>query len=396
MTRIVFVSDFYFPFIGGAEEVCRMEAEGFYRRGYEVFVVTSLMPNLERYEDVHGVKVFRLNLQNIQLRHEASSGSSWLTTGLINSILSYNLFSAQAIKQVIEKLKPDIIHVHNIGVKIPLLTLHILRELKVPIVMTLHDYRLICPRATLFCYTKIPCKIPRTACKILVKSQKILLKGSIMQFISPSKFLADRFREKFRDVEIAVIPNPIQRIETIPKKSFEQFQILYAGRLVWYKGIRVLLKAFRDLKNENVRLLVAGSGSELEVVKSYSRADRRIIPLGFVSEAGKQRLLKNANLTVVPSLWPEPSPMIILEGFGSGTPTLASRIGGIQELVEDKFNGRLFEPGNSKELSEILFELIEDEMEFKRLQNGAIKSAYKYHIDRHLRILENIYFKLSL
>jgi glycosyltransferase involved in cell wall biosynthesis len=396
MTRIVFVSDFYFPFIGGAEEVCRMEAEGFYRRGYEVFVVTSLMPNLERYEDVHGVKVFRLNLQNIQLRHEASSGSSWLTTGLINSILSYNLFSAQAVKQVIEKLKPDIIHVHNIGVKIPLLTLHILRELKVPIVMTLHDYRLICPRATLLCYTKIPCKIPRTACKILVKSQKILLKGSIIQFISPSKFLADRFREKFRDVEIAVIPNPIQRIETIPKKSFEQFQILYAGRLVWYKGIRVLLKAFRDLKNENVRLLVTGSGSELEVVKSYSRADRRIIPLGFMSEAGKQRLLKNANLTVVPSLWPEPSPMIILEGFGSGTPTLASRIGGIQEIVEDKFNGRLFEPGNSKELSEILFELIEDEMEFKRLQNGAFKSAYKYHIDRHLRILENIYFKLSL
>jgi glycosyltransferase involved in cell wall biosynthesis len=395
VTRIVFLSDLYFPFIGGAEEVCRMEAEGLYKRDYEVFAVTSLTPSSREREEVHGVKVLRVSLQDIRLKHEASSGLTWLAVGLMNNLLGNNLFSAQIVKRVIEKLKPDMVHVHNIGGEIPLLTLRALRQLKVPTVMTLHDYRLICPRATLYCHAKIPCRVPRASCNAFAKLWRMLLKNCVTQFISPSKFLADRLREKFGEVEVAVVPNPLQRIEAKPKKLSGPFQILYIGRLVWYKGVRVLLKAFRGLENRNVRLIIAGSGPELETVKRYSRADSRIIPLGFVSEEEKERLLMNANLVVIPSLWLEPFPMIVLESFGSGTPVVASRIGGIQELVEDGVNGRLFEPGESEELSEILVRLTEDKTEFKKLQNGAIESANKYHIDSHLNMLENIYSNVT-
>jgi glycosyltransferase involved in cell wall biosynthesis len=396
VTRVIFLSDFYFPFIGGAEEVCRMEAEEFRRRGYEVFVVTSSISSSKEHEEVRGVKVLRLSLQDVRLKHEASSGFTWLAIGLMNSLLSHNPFSAQAVKRAIEKLKPDVVHVHNIGDKIPLLTLHALHQLKVPIVMTLHDYRLICPRATLFCYAKIPCRVPRASCNAFVKLWRMLLKNCVTQFISPSKFLADRLREKFGEVEVAVVPNPVQRIGTVPRKASRQFQILYIGRLVWYKGIHVLLKAFRGLKDENVRLLIAGSGPELEAVKRYSKADHRIIPLGFISEVEKQRLLMDVNLVVVPSLWPEPFPMIVLESFGSGTPVIASKIGGIQEVIEDGVNGRLFEPGDSEELSKILAELAENEKGFRRLQRGVAESAYKYQIDRHVELLENIYSEVAL
>jgi glycosyltransferase involved in cell wall biosynthesis len=224
-----------------------------------------------------------------------------------------------------------------------------------------------------------------------------MLGDSTIQFVAPSKFLADRFKEKFGNAEITVIPNPIQKIDVKPKKSSDQFQILYIGRLVWYKGIRTLLEAFRILKNENVRLLVAGSGPELETVKRYSRVNHRIIPLGFISEGEKQRLLKNVNFITVPSLWPEPLPMLILESFGSGTPVIASKIGGIPEVIKDGVNGRLFEPGDSEELSKILAELAENyEEEFRKLQRGAAESAYKYQIDRHIELLENVYSEVTL
>lgn len=397
--RIAFISNFYYPFIGGAEEVCRMEAEALANKGYDVSVITtstSSTSNLSGSEKIKGVKVFRLDLPNIRLKRHPSTGFSWLIFGSMNYLLgAYNPFAGQAIKRIIEKIKPDIIHVHNFMGKFSLSIFHALHELRIPIIVTLHDYSLICPRATLFCHAKIPCAIPKIICDVIVKMQEILLRGKIVFFISPSKFLADRFKEKFRDVEVAVIPNPIQEIEINTEKSFDQFQILWIGRLVWYKGVRILLKAFRNLKNETFRLIIAGSGPDFEIVKSFSSVDSRIVPLGFVSEEEKKKLLKRANFTVIPSLWCEPFPMVALESFASGTPVIASKIGGLQEIIKNGYNGKLFEPGNSEELRDIIAELAENERQFRKLQNGAIKSARNYCINRHIEMLENIYAKLT-
>jgi glycosyltransferase involved in cell wall biosynthesis len=394
LTRIVFLSNFYFPFIGGAEEVCRMEAEELCKRGYEVFVVTSSMPGSREREDMRGVKVLRVRLRDISLKRETSSSLAWLAIGLVNSMLSNNLLNAQAVKRVIESLRPDVVHVHNVGGKIPLLTLRTLRRLRVPVVMTLHDYRLICPRATLFCHAKIPCRVPKFGCDILVKLQRTLLKNCVTKFISPSRFLADRLKEKLGEADVVVVPNPLQRIEAKPKEFLEPFQVLYVGRLVWYKGIHVLLEAFKKLKRENARLIIAGSGPELETVKRLSKTDDRIISLGFISEEEKRKLLIDASLVAVPSLWPEPFPMTILESFGSGTPVVASKVGGIPEIVRDGVNGMLFEPGDSEKLSTILTELSENEENLRRLSEGAAESARQYYIEKHIELLETIYLEL--
>jgi glycosyltransferase involved in cell wall biosynthesis len=394
LTRIVFLSDFYFPFIGGAEEVCRMEAEELCKRGYEVFIVTSSMLGSREREDMHGVKVLRVSLQDVSLKRETSSSLAWLAIGLVNSMLSNNLLNAQAVKRVIESLRPDVVHVHNVGGKIPLLTLRALRRLEIPVVMTLHDYRLICPRATLFCHAKIPCRVPKSGCDVFVKLQRTLLKNCVTKFILPSRFLADRLKEKLGEVDVVVVPNPLRRIEAKPKGVPESFRVLYVGRLVWYKGIHVLLKAFKKLKRKNAELIIAGSGPELETVKRLSRTDGRIIPLGFISEEEKRKLLIDASLVVVPSLWPEPFPMIIVESFGSGTPVVASKVGGVPEIVIDGVNGKLFEPGDSEKLSKILTELSEDEESLRRLGEGAAKTACQYYIKKHIELLENIYLEL--
>jgi len=371
-----------------------MEAEELCKRGYEVFIVTSSMLGSREREDMHGVKVLRVSLQDVSLKRETSSSLAWLAIGLVNSMLSNNLLNAQAVKRVIESLRPDVVHVHNVGGKIPLLTLRALRRLEIPVVMTLHDYRLICPRATLFCHAKIPCRVPKSGCDVFVKLQRTLLKNCVTKFISPSRFLADRLKEKLGEVDVVVVPNPLRRIEAKPKGVPESFRVLYVGRLVWYKGIHVLLKAFKKLKRKNAELIIAGSGPELETVKRLSRTDGRIIPLGFISEEEKRKLLIDASLVVVPSLWPEPFPMIIVESFGSGTPVVASKVGGVPEIVIDGVNGKLFEPGDSEKLSKILTELSEDEESLRRLGEGAAKTACQYYIKKHIELLENIYLEL--
>lgn len=399
--RIAYLSNFYYPFVGGAEEVCRMEAEGLAKRGYDVSVVTTILPEHNvRFEEINKVKVYRVKFRRIRIGTKTSWKSSlqdfsWLIAGSLNHMLNlYNPFAASVIEQIMKKLNPDIIHIHNFGA-FSLSAFHVLKKLKVPVIVTLHDYTLICPRATFLCYVNLPCKVPRVACKIGLELNNALIKDKVKLFIAPSRFLADRFEEKLGEVKIEVIPNPVEEIEAEAKKDLNTARILYVGRLEWYKGVYTLLEAFRGLKNKNVELLITGRGPEFETIKRFSHIDSRIIPLGYVPEEEKRRLLKNASLTVVPSLWPEPFSMITLESFASATPVVASKIGGLPEIVEDGYNGRLFRPGDPEELRNILMVLIEDREELKKLQDGAIKSARRYHVDKHAEKLKGIYEELA-
>ncbi|MCX7998420.1 MAG: glycosyltransferase family 4 protein, partial [Leptospiraceae bacterium] len=197
--------------------------------------------------------------------------------------------------------------------------------------------------------------------------------------------------EVFGSIDVAVIPNPIEKVENEVEKSFDPIKILYIGRLEWYKGIHVLVEAFKNLKKDNLRLFIAGKGPEFEKIKKSSCLDKRIIFLGFVSEKKKQELLKETNLTVIPSLWCEPFPIIALESLASGTPIVASNIGGLPEIVKDGYNGKLFEPGNSKELRDVLEKLVSNEEELKRFQNEALESARYFQIKNHVDKLEKFY-----
>ena len=105
-------------------------------------------------------------------------------------------------------------------------------------------------------------------------------------------------------------------------------------------------------------------------------------------------LYQKASVTVVPSVFYEPLGFVIMESFRSGTPVVASNIGGIPELVEDSYNGRLFEAGNVVELKNILQTLLQNPAELKRLSEGAFATAKEYDINNHILKLEELYGQL--
>lgn len=102
-------------------------------------------------------------------------------------------------------------------------------------------------------------------------------------------------------------------------------------------------------------------------------------------------LYRKANVSVVPSIWYDNSPMVIYESLTNGTPVIGSSMGGIPELIEEGYNGFLFETGNVEELKGILENLIEHPSELKRLEEGAFESVKKYDMDEHVRKLEELY-----
>jgi len=403
--KIVFISDYYYPLIGGAEEVCRMEAEGLVRKGNDVSVITTMTQNSRRqFERIKNVKVYRVYIPNLKLGVKSSSlstGIRWIALGSMDYMLSrYNPFTIPIIKQLIKKIRPDIVHLHNIIRKFSLSildALHELRgELRFSVVFTAHDNSLVCPRATLLCYSGLPCKVPKTACTLSRKFQRLLIEGKVDLVIAPSKFLAERLTESvFRNTKVVVVPNPIERATVKYKNNGKHddytINILYMGRLEWYKGIHILINALRNLEYKNIKLHIAGKGSEQTNIERISRIDLRIVYHGFVYGTKKMDLLQRIDATIVPTLSPEPFPMVTLESFQFGIPVIASNIGGLPEVVKDGCNGRLFEPGNSKGLKKVIEELINDKGLLRKLKEGATESVKQYELGKHIEKLERIY-----
>ena len=402
--KIIFISNFYYPFIGGAEEVCRMEAERMSKKGHSVSVITTSpfrYRNRMKIEKVSGVKIYRIapsDLKFKKIRYGSRSKKvQRFITGSLNYLLGlYNPFTASIVRQILKKERPNIIHIHNFMGIFSLSILNVLQELKLPVVLTAHDYSLICPKSTIFCYSGLPCEVPKTACKAIRKLQRYLIAEKISMLISPSKFLADQLTKTvFKDVKVIVIPNPSEYTEVKFKKEYDTYSVLYIGRLEWYKGIYVLIKAFKQLNYKNMKMIIVGRGAEEKNIKKISDSHSRIAYYGFVSAIKKRELLQKANITVIPSLWCEPFPIVTLESFRSKTPVIASNIGGLPEIVIDGYNGRLFEPGSLKELKSILIELIKDKEELKKLEEGAFKSAKYYDINKHIAKLEKVYNELA-
>jgi len=104
-----------------------------------------------------------------------------------------------------------------------------------------------------------------------------------------------------------------------------------------------------------------------------------------------KKAYQNANVTVVPSIWYEVFGMIILESFMNSTPVIASRIGGIPEVVRDGYNGFLFKPGSVNGLRRILERISEHPSILKELERNAYKSSQGYSIEDHVKKLEEIY-----
>lgn len=329
----------------------------------------------------------------------------------------YSFEAKNKISALIKKHKPDIAHLHNIYHQLSPSILHALKKHRIPVVMTVHDLKLVCPSYHLYCKGKVceRCKPNKFYHALLTRCVKESLIASILScmemyfhkmlkiyeknvdiFIAPSKFYREKLIEfGFPGQKIVVLPYSIKLDEYRPEYSTSSDYYLYFGRLVEEKGLKTLIEAASRIKD--YRLYIAGNGAKLDYFKSLALKIGAYNAefLGKLDGDKLKEVVSGALFSVVPSQWYENNPLSIYESFALGRPVIASDIGGIPEFVDNKINGLLFDPNNSADLAKkINYLLSRPELRQSMGRAGRQKVETKASPRVHLEMLEGIYKRL--
>ncbi len=328
----------------------------------------------------------------------------------------YNFFSFRTVISKISTFKPDVIHVHNLFFSASPSILIAAYKKKVPVVVTLHNYRLICANALLLrnnqvcelCVNKtLPLEGIKYKCyrsssvqsgivtaitgvhKIVKTWNRCVSQYICLTEFSKSKILFSSLQLK--EQQIQVIPNFVPDITTGIHKKGDFF--LYVGRISKEKGVEVLLKAFLKIPGQS--LLIVGDGPEKLMLEEKYRNAVNISFLGQKDKASVLGLMAQCQALLFPSLCYENLPFTIIEAFSAGTPVIASRLGAMLEVIRNGYNGFHFTPGSHEELEAVVLKFVQlNEEEQKVLYKQARRSyEEKFHPDAHYKALINVYEK---
>ena len=284
--------------------------------------------------------------------------------------LIYNADTYRRFERFLQTAQPDCIHAHNIYGGLTTAIFDAAQRHGIPVVMTLHDYKLICPSYLMLHRERvcadctggrfIACVKNRCHKNNLVFSliycvesyfNKLYGKYGIPRYlICPSRFMHDKMIENgFAAERVVYVPNSIDVSTVTPEFTHGEYA-LYVGRLSKEKGLLTLLRA---CEGTGIPLGILGDGplrGELDAYVAAHGLSDRVTFFGHQSGEELARIYRQAAFIVTPSEWYENAPMSILEAFGYGKPVIGARIGGIPEMVEPGKTGLLFTPGEVEEL----------------------------------------------
>jgi glycosyltransferase involved in cell wall biosynthesis len=247
----------------------------------------------------------------------------------------------RTVRELIVRQQPDVIHTHNLS-GLGTAMWEDCRRLRMPVVHTLHDYYLLCPRVTLTTRDGRPCH-PGLFCGL--RSQRLGRHGgSVGDVIGVSRYVLDRQAHVFPRARQHVIRNPATVTRAASSQPREQLRTIgYIGALERVKGVHVLLQAAPELARRGCTLVLAGGGRlEPEVQAAAARGVVRFV--GRVAGPAKTAFFDGCDLGVVPSLWDEPAPYTPLEWLSSERPVLVSVRGGVRELIDSWLGAIAVEP----------------------------------------------------
>ena len=307
----------------------------------------------------------------------------------------WNTQTVTDLKKLIQEVSPELIHFHNTFPLISTSAYHVAKRFGIPIVQTLHNYRLMCPSGTLFregkeCHSCVnrTLAIPGIIHKCYRSDRKVTAVAAtataIQRSIKRSLDLVDRFialsettRQQFEKAgipasKIVVKPNFVrpQPPTALPKGN----HAVFVGRLTHEKGITTLLDAWQQHAGQALRaipLRIIGQGPLATEVERVAAAHEHISYLGQLTHSEVMREIGTARLLIFPSIWPEPFGRSMIEAFATGTPVVASTAGSIPEIVQHEVNGLHFKPGSSTDLQQQVTRIFNDQELHARTSEAA-------------------------
>ena len=334
-----------------------------------------------------------------------------MALGMLHSFSNDKLVS-----RIVRDHNIEIAHAHNIYGRVSPSVIHTLKKMKVPVVLTLHDYKICCPIYTLYrngeictdCMTNGYLSVIKNRCTKGSISYSCLhwaehtlhealgyYKHDVSLFLCPSKFLMEMHAKAgISKNKLVHMPNFINEQNYDPKFDNKGY-ILFVGRLSAEKGCLTLIKAVKGL---DVQLKIVGDGPEGANYRKFVHDEgiTNVVFEGYKKDDELRKIFQESMFMVIPSEWYENGPMSILESFAYGKPVIGSAYGGIPEMVLDGETGYLYEPRNHVDLSEKISFMLKNPnkvIEMGRKARTLIEQKYSSSV--HYSAIINVYNKLK-
>jgi glycosyltransferase involved in cell wall biosynthesis len=288
----------------------------------------------------------------------------------------YSTEAAGRIRSLVNLTQPDIAHAHNIYHHLSPSVLVELRRHNVPIVMTLHDLKLVCPAYKMHSQGAVCEDCRGGALRHVVKNRCIknstvmsalvwlestthrmlnLYMGTVARFVVPSRFFLAKFAEWGVDTSRFVhIPNSVNVDELATAGDVRDAgdAFVYLGRLVPEKGVATLIRAAAQAR---VPLRIIGTGSEERALQELAaELGGNVEFSGYLTGSALRTAISTARAVVIPSEWYENAPISVMEASALGRPVIGAAIGGIPELIRPGETGFVFTSGSVESLVEVL------------------------------------------
>ncbi len=402
-----------------------------YNAGSEVYS-QSIVNELSKY---HKITVFSREENNYEIdfkfRKEPKNNINFVFVNMPRAKDEYNHpIVNKRFEKLINEIKPDIAHIGHLS-HLSTGIVDVLYEAKIPIVFTLHDFWLMCPRGQFLqrnfdgknfyklCDRQDHNKCAKSCYKMYFSDKKgenyytewiekrmnemhkIVEKVNL--FIAPSKYLMNRFINDFNMPEEKIIHLdygfPLHYLQPVKHKKNDLFTFGYIGRLIPAKGIHLLIEAFSKIK-QPAKLKIFGRLIGQDGIYLKRLAEKSINKIEFCGEYINENLattvFNKVDIIVVPSIWGENSPLVIHEAQACKIPVITADYGGMKEYVKHKVNGLLFKHRNSESLYEQMVYALNNPDEMLQLgkrgylysENGEVPNI-KDHCQQLIKIYKH-------
>ncbi len=400
--KILHVNKF-FDLHGGAEVYLQMLMATQREQGHEVHAFsTRSEKNVPTPDSKHFVERFSLDKREGAVK-DATKALKYL----------WNIEAKREFTKVLEEIKPDIVHIHNIYHHLSTSILSPIYKRKIPCVQTLHDYKLACPNYRMFTEGS-PCErckggkylnaikhqclatgfLPNALAALEMGMTKTLqsYERTVRLFLCPSHFMQEKMQDWGEpSSKLRYLPNPTQFPAIAAPRGGGY--LLYVGRLSPEKGLSGFLRAAARVPDLSIKL--AGRGPEEPMLRALIKelAMENVEFLGFRAPSELTEIRRQAEAVVLPTLSYENASGALLEALADGIPCLATRIGGNPELVEEGRQGFLVKPGDIEDWVRVLTRFSETtkEQRDRMGEEGRKKIQAGRTWEQHVRKMEELY-----
>lgn len=368
----------------------------------------TVVANEKKMLEKHGHKVILYSRNNAELKQMSKIRILFLPFTTV-----FNLRTYQEIKKHIRRENIDLVHVHNTLNLISPAVYYAARSMKVPVVQTVHNFRLLCPGATFYrdghicedcvknglkCAVKYSCyrgsKAQTLVCAISTWLHRTTGIYGKINYICLTEFNKDKLLQlkHIKPERVFVKPNFVENNSFITEEE-RLNQFVFVGRLDKLKGVDILFEAWKRMGEGAIKLIVCGIGPMEGWCKSFIKENVVNIEMrGFVPNDEALKIIANSKALVLPTQGYEGFPMSIVEAFSVGTPVICSDLGNAGSVVEEGITGYKFRYDSIESIMSTI-----DKMREKPLNKEYIKKIYeiKYSENANYKILNDIYTGIS-